>query len=253
MAEWFKPEIKEEIQTVETSYKKYYVIAGVVIVSSLAWYYKDEIMVNAIVLYEWINSFRSNPSNPGGDSGGNASTNNNTSITTNIPRIDSEHNSPDIELVDKGKNKVFTSPSLEDLNEQAEDSWSQASSSNISSSSNSSTETITQEGYDKYFVSPEQSEFLNKFVQNWKLDIPFQTRDKIEFIESNIHITNNFMVKNLMVQYLCDIEIALWDLIKLIPKKSEDNWENIQIFALNITVEKLNDWINEYNNKIFKN
>jgi hypothetical protein len=135
ISEWLKPEedIKEDIKKNETSYKKYLIMAGVAISASLIWHYSDEIITGAIDLY---NRFRGDAS--GGEAGdaGIINRDNKTNISTSI---NTEHNTP-IELVDKGKNKILTSPSIENLTTQVEESWSETPSSPESSSSN---ETIT--------------------------------------------------------------------------------------------------------------
>jgi hypothetical protein len=64
--------------------------------------------------------------------------------TVNIPSPSPiEQSYLDIELIDTGKRKMLTSPSLEELRSNVADYWSKAQNYQDSSASSSSTETIT--------------------------------------------------------------------------------------------------------------
>ena len=162
ISEWLKPEVKEDIKQEESNYKKYFIIAGVIISTSLIYYYSNEIKTGGTALIDWIISFRGDSSNnERGDS------DNSTRPTgSNIQKLKSggwissskeiSIQNPDspIEMIDqtnvssssdKGKMKVLTSPSLENLSSEVQDSWSE--SKPASPSSNSSTETITQQTF----------------------------------------------------------------------------------------------------------
>lgn len=266
ISEWLKPDedIKEDIKKNETSYKKYFIIAGVIISASLIWHYSDEIITGAIDLY---NRFRGDAS---GGEGGDASItkrDNQTNISTSI---NTEHNTP-IELVDKGKNKILTSPSLENLNNQVEESWSETPSSPKSSgsdSSNSSTETITPQtfasssssssfesealqGYKKFFgIKPEES-FLSSLVKdNWKNYVKSDIRESINYIESHLP-KNEFddtTVINNMLNEVNEYNINYSREIK----HNIDNWSlDVSKLATETSKETLN-WIDKMRKEINK-
>lgn len=139
ISEWLKPqkEAYEEIKENNNNYKYFLIITGIIVLSSLSWYYSDEIKSGFAAIITWILSFR-----PGGtDDPGTDYNNNSTPTPTNIQKSvdNSTSTSPDIELVDKGKSKILASPSLEDLNEKVTDSWNTPTSP---TSSTSSTDTI---------------------------------------------------------------------------------------------------------------
>jgi hypothetical protein len=83
-----------------------------------------------------------------------------------------------------------------------------------------------------------------------KTYIPAWTRVKFYFIENNIHLINNFEIKKQIIKNLSDIEIDLWELIKLLTE-NENNLSDIEILNLKLVIELTNDWVKEYNNKIF--
>jgi hypothetical protein len=252
ISDWLKghEDEKEVIQTQDTSYNKYYIIAGIVIASSLIWIYQDEIYIGAISLYDWLNSFRSNPSNPGGDNSGNATTSSNIDNSSNVQRVIDPQPS-NIELIDKkGKAKVLTSPSLEDLNNKVKDSWSEGSTSPGSDSSSSSTDTIKASDINNYFeVTAIEAALFTKIKDEWKSLCPQLTREKINFIDNNIDLINNFEIKKQIVKNLADIEIDLWNYIKFLPS-IERKLPDIEILQSKLTIELMNNWINEINNRV---
>jgi hypothetical protein len=126
ISEWLKPKAefnKTEI-TNETSYTKYFIIGGVIVFSCLAWVYADEIKTGGRTLLDWIFSFWSG----GDDDEGNNTDSSRTPTAINIPgsgQLKSEISSPEIETIDlKGKDKVLTSDSMENLNEKIREEWS---------------------------------------------------------------------------------------------------------------------------------
>jgi hypothetical protein len=146
ISDWLKPEIHEsevkEIVDSETSYNKYYIITGMLILSCLGWFYWEDIKSGGGSLLEWFRSFRGGP-DPGDDNIIDRST-----ARRELDRIvqdkTKETEEKLIEVMDKSKSKSvrIVSPSLENLNEEVEQSWNRSSSSPTNSSS--STETIKQ-------------------------------------------------------------------------------------------------------------
>lgn len=288
ISEWIKPEQSEnkpEIKSEETTYKKYYIIATVVIISSLAYYYSDEIKEGTISLIEWILSFR--PGTP--DDGGGNTNNSSTPTSMNIQRpikkvtipdpIDSEQSSPEIELIDKGKGKMLTSPSLEELSSNVADYWSKTQNSPDSSASTSSTETITPsklpiisdssgsinpsspdpESSSTETVTPLyysnntglESMILSRISREWKNMLPKLMLNKIIFIESNLeHNNSNFEIRKQMIDTLSDIETDLWKQIKYVSDHKRYLSET-ELLQLNFQIELINKWIREYHDKIF--
>jgi hypothetical protein len=134
--------------------------------------------------------------------GGEATDNNTTPTSTNFQGRQLDYQTP-IELIVKGKAKVLTSPSLEDLNEKVKDSWSEGSSSPGSDSSSSSTDTIKPSDIKNYFeVTAVETAMLTIIKNEWKTYIPAWTRVKFDFIENNIHLINRFEIKKWSNIYL---------------------------------------------------
>jgi len=132
ISDWFKAEVKEtEIIEPETNHNKYYIIAGMLIVSALAWYYFPEIKASGISVIEWIKSF----------GGGDDPTPPTSEARANLDRIvkektkETELKISDLMDKSKGKNVRIISPSLENLNEEAENSWNKSISPTSSTSS----------------------------------------------------------------------------------------------------------------------
>ncbi len=251
ISEWLKPEVEEpkidnqEVKEVNSSYKKYYIIAGVVVLSCLVWNYSDEIKSSITSTLEWILSFR-----PGAqDTGGSDSNNSTTPTSQNFQGgINSGRSSPGIEFVDKGKSKVLTSPSFEDLNSQAKVSWGESSGSS-SPESTSSTETVTPSNYSSNFTEVE-SLILTRVDKEWKDMCPGITRIKMRFIEDYINKTNSSVYKKLMTEYLCNIETETWRLIDSIPFM-RNRVPEIEIYEVELILIKLNNLIHEYHDKLF--
>lgn len=158
---------RRRIKKIE-DYNKYYIgIAAVIFTSSLVWYYWDPITGLPSTIKDWWDSFRPG-SDPGDATSGNSSGNINNSIRTNQDNIQSNISAKLKELKDKmiaksmnttdtidnpqqikmedltkGKAKgVLTSPSLDNLNKEASESWKE-------SSPTSSEGTITPDNYFK--------------------------------------------------------------------------------------------------------
>jgi len=158
IVEWLKPdakeEIKEEIQEEAFNYNKYLAIAGLLIASCLVWVYFDDIKTGSVSFVEWIKSFW--PGNdPDNDPGARARMKEKWEKAFNdMKSLDEQRDKLKREIISDPSSshiktessidkyfpeKSMTSPSLENLNEQAKESWSRTSSP---TSSNSSTETI---------------------------------------------------------------------------------------------------------------
>ena len=178
----------------------------------------------------------------------------------------------DIQLIDNTQpvasssniKTVLTSPSLENLNEQAETSWSEGSSSpgsdrtitpesisssslniesNASSSSSSNINTISQSSI---------SSVSNFIKNNWRKRFTEETNDKINFIESTLNSDIDLEEGLKLSDYYAYIineynkEIELYNYLK------SDSNQNIQ--DLNIMRQSIyyfREWIAEYHSKIF--
>lgn len=210
IADWIKPGNSPKMTMIESevedvNYYKYIIITtGIIIVGSVSWYYSDEIKTGAISLWDWINSFRSNGSGGTNNNSGSSSNNNTTPTGPSLPI---EPLSSNIELVDntdKGKARaVITSPSLENLNEQARESWENNSRPISPSSSNSSQETIvpTYSSSSTEILNPlntersinvDNSSLISEIERTWRIKIPKIFRENINFIETNFkdNLTN---------------------------------------------------------------
>ena len=184
---------QEEFKSIEetNNYKYYFMIGSIVIISGVAvWCYYNDIKPgdasNAVL--EKIRSFRSWLNNDSNNIINNNTGNNSMNIPTNI-------NTPveDIQLTDNvitqpsnnNQSSVLTSPSLENLNEQAESSWSE-------SSSPDSDKTVTPASISESNASSSSSSssLLNasNFIKNnWRSKLSKECNDKINFIESTLN------------------------------------------------------------------
>jgi hypothetical protein len=270
ISEWLKPQkdafddINDQVKTNDTNYNKYYIIAGIIVFACLTWVYADEIKDWYGYLIDWINSFRAGPPNNGGggigDTGGNIPTNNQKSVIDNIQNTPSN---PDIELVDnsKGKNKLFTSPSLDDLNKTISDSWGETGSN--SPGSTDSNETIKPTLSKTPLTSESSSSFnsnanitaielaiLNRVNKEWKEMCPESTQTKIKFIEENLKFNDDFFIRKQLVNYLANIEIEGWNISQRI-KTSQKYLSEIEILQSKLIEHKLDKWITKHHNEIF--
>ena len=193
--------------------------------------------------------------------------------------IDLEQSSPEIELIDKGKGKMLTSPSLEELSSNVADYWSKTQNSPDSSASTSSTETITpsklpvisdssgsinpsspdSESSSTETVTPLyysnntglESMILSRISREWKNMLQKLMLNKIIFIENNLeHNNNNFEIRKQMIDTLSDIETDLWKQIKYVSDHKRYLSET-ELLQLNFQIELINKWIREYHDKIF--
>jgi hypothetical protein len=220
IAEWLKPDMKEEIKEEipeETPIEnKYLIIMGLFIASCFIWVYADELKTGGASLVEWIKSFW-----PGNDPGNNPD--NDPNATARMKeKWDKAFN--DMKSLDEQRDKLkkqiisdpssshiktessidkyfpenkMTSPSLEDLNNQAKDSWSRTSSP---TSSTSSTETIkpisesftssSNETVKAMSESDDSSKLIHEKLadaafwrSNWKKLLDPVDANKIEIIE----------------------------------------------------------------------
>jgi hypothetical protein len=152
-------------------------LTSIIVVTSLTWYYSDELKSAGVSILDWIVS---NWPKPSGDTGDNSNSST-TPTTTNIQSgsINSRSTSPDI-ILDDQRSKL-TSASLENLNEQAEKSWGERVTSPTSSTS--SNETIKASSSNVSLVggndnlswsdklqnlSSQGGDFLNLVRDNWK-------------------------------------------------------------------------------------
>jgi hypothetical protein len=149
ISEWLKPN-KPEPEP-ESSYTLYYIIAGVII-TGLAWYYFDDIKDIGFNLIEWLRG-NNNPDNDPGDN--NDLLNDRVRTRERLERVvkdrilknEKAEDAPVLEQIiqdvpssSSSNNKItgITSPSLENLNAQAVESWSEVKSPSSSSSNSSS-------------------------------------------------------------------------------------------------------------------
>ena len=158
----------------------------------------------------------------------------------------------------KGKT-VLTSPSLENLNEQAESSWN----SGVSSpGSDDSSTTVTPASFSESNISSSSSSSnintistVSNFIKNnWRNRLNEETNDKINFIENCFNSENKLNLENglKLSDYYAFIineynqEIEVYNILK------SDSNHNIQ--DLNVMRQSfyyLREWIAEYHNKIF--
>lgn len=249
ISEWLKPEneIKEDIKENENNYKNYFIITGIIISASLIWYYSDEIKTGTTALIDWIISFRGDSSN--NDGGDNI--NNRKDFESNIQKLKSSGSisssneiniqNPDspIELVNKGKNKILTSPSIENLTTQVEEYWSETPSSPKSSGSNSSNETITQ-----------QSIISSLIDTDWKTTLPPNIKESIKYVES--HLPKNDLDDSTYInQLLSDInQHNLNYSQEIVANKITYSAEQLKNF--NYNVEETWKWIDKMRKEIKK-
>lgn len=212
ISEWLKPDQPKMTETIsedDTYYDswKVYLITGTIIVAGcFIWVYSDEIKSTWTTFYEWVMSFRSGP----GDNSGNANQNSGQHTRSDIQErlkeaLKKELPSPQIELEDnlnkevelfkdkssliKGK-EVLTSPSLEDLNTKATESWSEGASSPRSDSSDitikpvySSEATSSKAKLVKLEeISPNETSVKNTLIDNTLSPSDIVLEDKSSFL-----------------------------------------------------------------------
>jgi hypothetical protein len=213
----------DEVEDTPPFYKnKYWIIGAVSITCLISWYYYgdniqpvvtsgiEKIKTGYGAIIDYLSSFRSSPPD---DSTGNNSSGSTISNKLNIKsKLDKYFKLPDnkdidnvsneIEALDnvqpiasssKGKGKsVLTSPSLEDLNSKAQESWGSRSNSPSSEDSSSTvTSNIkvdfpeTKKSVLAEFISesPIETSPLEYITKTWKLMFSKDIRDKIEVMD----------------------------------------------------------------------
>lgn len=208
----------------DTDYNKYYIgIAAFIFTSCLVWYYWEPITGLPSTIKDWWDSFRpgSDPGNgTSGDASGNINNNSGSNQSNNPSNISNRlkelkdkliqksmkgdnplDNPPQIKMDDitkpKGKG-ILTSPSLDDLNQKATESWRD-------SSPTSSESTITPDDYFK--GSKELTENLASISQNWKKQYPDIIQRKMKFIENSKLNTQQNKIR--LVEFLLRLKVWL--------------------------------------------
>lgn len=264
---WNYREFNEQEIENNTNYIKI-AIASIIIIGCFCWFYSDEITTGYMAFKDWWNSRGNN--DPG--------TGSNVSITPTQDSINRDSiqdrikskirnyeitNQNQIELIDntqniagpsnldKGKG-VLTSPSLEDLNNKAKESWadfSKQSESGLNSptSSTSSTETITQNSFtsSSEILVDRNFEKTVKFVnKTWKG--VFADKDIVKFndIERSVDLS---LLDNIQTRYrLADDLIELtksYDYMIEVYNKLDNNQEKV---LQKIALFKFREWMNKY-------
>ena len=253
--------IQEDIENPPFYKNKYFAIIGVIGVATLvSWYYYGDNITPVInsgiekiktgygAIIDYLSSFRSTPpDDPTGSNSSGSATSSKLNIKSKLDRL---FKTPDARIIgdaaseieildnnqpitstskiDKGKG-VLTSPSLEDLNNQASESWGEGSSSPSSESSSSTitpsnftekqesvtAETISESSIDsnpsKIEESIENRFLLPILVTTWQNMLSENLRNKIQIIENGLNsseklteIRKNFIIKmigELMAEY----------------------------------------------------
>lgn len=269
-ANWINP-VKEVIEQpdIETNYKKYLYLTGIIIITSLTWYYFDEIKTGGVSLIEWMLSFRSGP---GDDSGNNPNISSSTNQTNVQSRLDKSEEFKEIELMDatnKGKSidisnlseseierRGFTSPSLDNLNENVTDSWSSGLKS-PSESSSSSNETITPDSFktDSEKLTSFESKItgLTQLTELLKELDPHIVTKKMEWIENNLKdIDNNNDIKAKIIESFKDIQFISNEFknkFEIIKSKGLIT-DNLNLDRIDFQNKKIDNWIEKYSDEI---
>jgi hypothetical protein len=253
ISEWLKPEVKKVTpEIIEDCNNKYYYIIGLIVLSTLTWYYFDEIKTSGSSILDWIRSFR------GGD--GPDSPPDTPQITHERERLEKlvkenienqspvgsssgvEIQNPMDQYFSEDKGKRISSPSLEDLNSKVEDSWNE----NVSPTS--SNETIKPFESSKFKEKLTEATFWN---DNWKKIINKDILEKINFIESLVNSNSEIEGEtNLsLVDFYTDIINHYNNSVDLYnAAKSECSERDINaVKELSFALRK---WIIEYNSKV---
>lgn len=261
-----EPEVINNEELDKTNYKYIFIIGSLFISGAIVYYYWDDLKKGGTSAIEWIKSFRSGFDDNSSSNIQNNTGNNQLNIQTNLntrerlvrERIierDIESNidsSSDIQLIDNNQPPIYsqsstilTSPSLENLNEQAQDSWGEGSSQ---ISSPDSDRTITQAS---------TSQAVNLISSNWKGKLTSIVNDKINFIESCFGSENNLTLESglklsdyyayIINEYNTEIETYNF-------MKSSSNFNDIETLnSMKESIYYFREWIAEYHTKIFPN
>jgi len=249
---------QEEFNSIDetNNYKYYFMLGSIVIISGVAvWCYYNDIKPgdasNAVL--EKIKSFRSWLNNDSNNIINNNPGNNSMNIPTNINRP-----VEDIQLVDNtntpnnNQSSVLTSPSLENLNEQAESSWSEISSPDSDKTVTPASISESNASSSSFSSSSSSSSLINasNLIRNtWRSSLSKEANDKINFIESSL-LNNEVEVE--LTDYFAFIineynsEIEVYNYIKSQP---DNNLEMLK--AMKESLYYFRDWIAEYKSKIF--
>lgn len=247
---------QEEFKSIEektNNYKYYFILGTILIASGIVWYYWNDIRPGdaANTVIEKVRSFRSWFNNDENIIIDNNPRNNTVNIPTNVnPPIE------DIQLTDNTQPPsntqsltVLTSPSLENLNEQVESSWTEGSSS---PKSDDSSVKITQASSSSSKIT-ETSVLSTLIKNNWRNKFTKDIKDKINFIESCFNFENisedNTIELNDYYAYLINeynIEIQTYNFMKNNSIYNREDLNNMKE-----SIYYFREWICEYHNKIF--
>lgn len=260
-----EPEIlnQEEFNSIEektNNYKYYFILGSLVIISGIIYYYWSDIRPaagdagNSVIekirsFRSWFNSDENNiiNNNPG---------NNTTNIPTNVnqPNEDIQlidnTNPPNYESINKKGKTVLTSPSLENLNEQAESSWN----SGVSSpGSDDSSTTVTPDSISSSSKITENTVFSTLLKHNWRNKFTKDINDKINFIENYLNSENTIEDNTIKLSdyfaYIINeynIEIQTYNFMKTKSIYTNDDLNNMKE-----SIYYFREWICEYQAKIF--
>lgn len=259
---------KEEFNSLEESnnYKNYIILGTIIIISGIIYYYYWSDIRPAAgdagnTIIEKIRSFRSWFNNDSNNIINNNPENNSMNIPTNINQdIQLVDNTPaNIQPVESSSN-VLTSPSLENLNEQAESTWGEGSTSpgsdrtvtqaSISGSSLNieSNASSTSSGSSTSSIST-----VSNFIKNnWRNRFTEETNDKINFVESTLNSEIDLEEGLKLSDYYAYIineynkEIILYNTLK---SDLNPNLQNLNM--LKQSLYYFREWIAEYQTKIF--
>ena len=229
----------DEIEEVPFYKNKYFIIGAASVSVIISWYYFDEIKTGYASIIDWINSFRPTPADSStGNNSSNSTTPTRLNIQSELDRLFPENTVKDIELIDiKGKGKsVLTSPSLEDLNQKAADSWGESS----SPQSDSSSSTITPNN----FI---QSNVIQKL---WKLSLNIQDIKNINFIENTFSSEDELTKKTAhkLVDTLAELINTYNIQVRLYSKLNLEDANKMRE-----ALYHFRKWISNYNQKILPN
>lgn len=272
VSEWLKSKqenISEEFneESAYSNYKTYLIILGLVIGSCFVWVYFNEIKDTGSNFKDWIQSFWGN-GDPGNNNDPNLPADNRISQRAELERIIKEKTKEtnvkisDL-LADKGK---ISSPSLEDLNDKVQESWS---SSTSPTGSSSSTETIKASTSSKvkidspledYFIDLgsvvdnskviEDKTYLINLKDSWKQAIKPELRESIDFVEN--HLSKGELDDTVYITKLLE-EISRKNLIYI--KELLSNKDRIApsklIYLIDIN-KNVDNWIEKMRSEISK-
>lgn len=280
--------IKDEslFDKIKDNSKTILIISGVVIVSGLSWYYSNEIGTSI----EWIKNYLFRPSSDPGTNSTKGNILNSTqssrdNFKTKFLRIISR-NDEDLEIINilseenneidiKGKGKLteediqdmkelFTSPSLDDLNEKAKDSWSESSS--LSPKSDSSSSTVTPTNYKPESSKSDSSSstttpdnftlIANKIIsKDWKLMLLEETKTNVKFIEETFNSDNllNIEEADKLFDNLANVILSYDEQVKLYENSHTLNWSLEEMNMFKISLYDYKKWIAKYHKMILPN